>query len=171
MRYSGPVRLVDFLIRVLEAQAQTLQRLAALFGEDILLEILERGAEVDEETVSKRPAIALSWFGKANGGGESPYAELEGAVRDFKLSPVLQFHIWAYSGYRAFIESKIELGARVTNPQAVVETALECSKRWLATLPMAPEFRNQAERAAEVPWIRFRTTVLKDLGQRPIGVV
>jgi hypothetical protein len=165
------MRLVDFLIRMLEAQAQTLQRLAALFGEDILLEILERGAEIDEEAGSQRPPIQLSWFQKAGGTGESPYAELEGAVRDFKLSPVLQFHIWAYPGYRAFIESKVELGARVTNPQAVVEAALECSKRWLAVLPIAPEFRSQAERAAEVPWIRFRTTVLKDLGQRPIGVV
>ena len=165
------MRLVDFLIRVLEAHAQTLQRLAALFGEEILLELLERGAEADEESGSERVAVSLSWF-KANGSDHgSPYAELEGAVRDFKLSPVLQFHIWAYPGYRAFIESRVELGACVVDPQSVVDAALASSKRFLAMLPMAQEFRNQAERAAEVPWLRFRTTVLKDLGQRPIGVV
>jgi hypothetical protein len=164
------VRLVDFLIRLLEAQAQTLQRLAALFGEDILLEILERGAELGEEQGIEPPPISLAWF-KPNGGEGSPYAQLEGAVRDLKLSPVLLFHLWAYPTYRSFIESKLELGSRVTNPQAVVDAALAGQKQWLSLLPIATEFRIQAERAAEVPWIRFRTTVLKDLGQRPIGVV
>jgi hypothetical protein len=165
------MRLVDFLIRLLEAQAQTLQRLAALFGEEILLEMLERGAEIEEE-IGKPTEISLSWFqtsGSGNGG--SPYAELEGAVSDMKLSPVLQFHLWAYPVYRSFIESKLDLGSRVTQPQAVVEAAVAGHKRWLETMPIATEFRNQAERAADVPWLRFRTTVLKDLGQRPIGVV
>ena len=164
------MRLVDFLIRLLEAQAQTLQRLAALFGEDILLEMLERGAELDEEQGATPLAIQKAWF-QAASSQSSPYAELEGAVRDFKLSPVLQFHLWAYPVYRGFIESELELGARVTHPQAVVEAAMGGQKRWLQTLPIATEFRNQAERAAEVPWIRFRSLVLKDLGQRPIGVV
>jgi hypothetical protein len=166
------VRLVDFLIRLLEAQAQTLQRLAALFGEDILLEMLERGAELDEEQGTSPIEIKPAWFQAAGAAKSSaPYAELEGAVRDFKLSPVLQFHVWAYPAYRCFIESDVELGARVTNPQAIVDAALGGQKHWLAMLPIATEFRAQAERAAEVPWIRFRTHVLKDLGQRPIGVV
>jgi hypothetical protein len=156
---------------MLEAQAQTLQRLAALFGEDILLEIIERGAEIDEELGKEPVAISMSWFQSAQASSGSPYAELEGAVRDFKLAPTLHFHIWAYPVYRSFIESKLELSARVINPQAVVDVALTGSKAWLNRLPIATEFRKQAEAAADVPWLRFRTTVLKDLGQRPIGVV
>jgi hypothetical protein len=132
--------------------------------------MLERGAELEEEQGGEPLAIQVAWF-KPNGKEGSPYAELEGAVRDMKLSPVLQFHIWAYPVYRAFIESKLELGSRVTNPQAVVEAALAGQKHWLQMLPIAAEFKVQAERAAEVPWTRFRATVLKDLGQRPIGVV
>ncbi len=151
--------------------------------------MLERGAELDEEQGAEPLAITPDWFqpnggsrggaaaprsaggGGLTGNGMSPYSELEGAVRDFKLSPVLQFHLWAYPVYRSFIESRLELGARVARPQAVVDAAMGGQKRWLATLPIATEFRLQAERAAEVPWIRFRTLVLKDLGQRPIGVV
>jgi hypothetical protein len=166
------VRLVDFLIRLLEAQAQTLQRLAALFGEDILLEILEAAGPDDEEKPS-RPTLAISpgWFGARGNGGGSPYSELEGAVRELKLSPVLQFHLWAYPVYRVFIESDLDLSQRVVDPQALVEAALGGAKLWMENLPIAKEFRNQAERAAEVPWLRFRTGVLKELGQRPIGVV
>ncbi|HUP58147.1 MAG TPA: hypothetical protein VM598_11885 [Bdellovibrionota bacterium] len=164
------MRLVDFLIRLLEAHSQTLQRLAALFGEEILLEMLEKAAERTPEPTA--PRIQFGWFSK--GGGQtfgSPYAELEGAVRELTLSPVLQFHLWAYPVYRAFIESELELSARMENPQPAIDVVLDGAKVWLDTLPIASEFRLQAEKAAEVPWIRFRSSVLKGLGQRPIGVV
>jgi hypothetical protein len=164
------MRLVDFLILLLEAQAQTLQRLAALFGEEIVLEMLENAQERPEPSPQK---IQFGWFSRSSAqAGGSPYSELEGAVRELKLSPVLQFHLWAYPVYRAFIESELELSARIENPQPAIDVVMDGAKVWLDTLPIAsPELRAHAERAAEVPWVRFRTTVLRGMGQRPIGVV
>jgi hypothetical protein len=144
-------------------------RLAALCGEEILLEMLEAAPEIPREAGVR---VQAAWFSGGRTPGPSPYAELEGAVRELKLSPVLTFHLWAYPTYRRFIESKHELSSRLSNPQAAIDASLEAARQWLGNLPIvAGELRAQAERAAEVPWIRFRTTVLKDVGQRPIGVV
>ncbi len=166
------MRLVDFLILLLEAHSQTLQRLAALFGEEIVLEMLEKAAD-DEGAPepNNRPRIQRAWFTQGRDSSSSPYAELEGAVRDFQLSPVLQFHLWAYPVYRAFIESELELSARIENPGPAIEAVMAGAKVWLDGMPIAHEFKLQAEKAAEVPWIRFRSSVLKGLGQRPVGVV
>jgi hypothetical protein len=165
------MKLVDFLIRLLEAQAQTLQRLAALFGEDILVEMLETAAD-DVDGLGEYP-VETGWFSGQDvvSGGRSPYAELDGCVRELALAPPLQFHLWAYPVYRSFIESDLELGARVIHPQPAIDAALSGARAWLQTLPIPPELRNQAASAAEVPWIRFRSSLLKDLGQRPVGVV
>jgi hypothetical protein len=166
------VRLVDFLILLLEAHSQTLQRLAALFGEEIVLEMLESAADDEDAPEPEGPRIQKAWFTKGRESGGSAYGELEGAVRDFKLSPVLQFHLWAYPVYRAFIESELELSARIENPQPAIDAVMAGAKVWLDRLPIASDaLRAHAEKAAEVPWIRFRSAVLKGTGQRPIGVV
>jgi hypothetical protein len=164
------VRLVDFLITLLEAQAQTLQRLAALFGEDLLMEMLENAPEYEEKPEVHAKGFIPSPDTSAN------YAELEGAVREFSLPAVLQFHLWAYPHYRAFIESELELSDRVDpkNPEAVVGLADEAIRQaevWLKNLPIAPEFFKQAHSAAQLPWIKFRAQLLKKAGQRPLGAV
>jgi hypothetical protein len=170
------VRLVDFLIYLLEAQAQTLHRLAALFGEEILLHMLEEsGDAIQEQTVP--PRFDTQWFeAPRDMGFSSPYAELEGAVHEFKLPAVLEFHLWAYPHYRAFIESGVELDARIPGPGgdvgiALVDEAVEQAEAWVKRLPIAPEFALQAQTAAHVPWLRFRTQVLKRIGKRPMGPV
>ena len=170
------MRLVEFLTFLLEAHANTLHRLAAIFGDDVLLQMLEESGErISEETSSAR--FQPIWFEAAQSMGfSSPYAELEGAVHDFKLPAVLEFHLWAYPHYRAFIESEIELDARIPGPGgdtgvALVDEAVEQAEAWIKRLPIPPEFSVQAERAAHVPWLRFRTQVLKRIGKRPFGPV
>ena len=170
------MRLVDFLIYLLEAQAQTLHRLAALFGEEMLLHMLEEsGDRIAEQVAPSR--FRLDWFEPPlSTGYSSPYAELEGAVHDFKLPAVLEFHLWAYPFYRAFIESGLELDARIPGPGGdagllLVDEVVEQAEAWVKLLPIAQEFSLQAQRAAHMPWLRFRTQALKRIGKRPMGPV
>ena len=177
------MRLVEYLIYLLEAQAQTLHRLAALLGEDELLEILENSGETFEPKarsgVESPPSVFInpkSFDAPGPGATASPYQELEGAVHEFKLAAPLEFHLWAYSHYRAFIESAVDLNARIQGAgaeqgTALVEEAVAHAEEWIRHLHLPPAVSLQAERAAHVPWLRFRTTVLRRIGKRPMGPV
>jgi hypothetical protein len=174
------MRLVDFLILVLEAHGRTLQRLAALFGEEPLLELLELAGENTSEDEAC-PALGARWFTAPSTGGSpgAAYAELESSVHDLSLAAQLEFHVWAYPHYRAFIESPLELGARLASggqasedpATAVIDEAVARARDWLKKLPIPPELWNQAESAASVSWVRFRTEALKKAGRRPLGAL
>ncbi len=177
------------MIHLLEAQAQTLHRLAALFGDDILLHMLEEAGERadaeatkktalsnrGEERPTKSPLFEPSWFEAPSAKGySSPYTELESAVHEFKLPSVLEFHLWAYPTYREFVESGLELDARIADGdfgQKLVDEATRRAEEWVNTLSIAQEFVLQAKAAAHVPWLRFRTQTLKRIGKRPLGPV
>lgn len=178
------MRLVDFLISVLEAHAETLKRLAALFGEENLIQLLELAGDEDENETrkdrikpsSKTADPSLFEAPSPFTSSSSTYAELEGAVQEMNLPAVLQFHLWAYPHYRAFIESPIDLNSRVPGPgghtgMALVDEAVAQAEVWVKNLPMSDFIRDQASRAAHVPWLRFRTQVLKRIGKRPMGPV
>ncbi len=179
------MRLVDFLIALLEAHGQTLMRLAAFFGEEKIIEMIE---EVGDSPSSPESAPLLSiqqdWQApdRVTASG-SAYAELENAVHELKLPAMLEFYVWAYPHYRAFIESPLELTSKIqTRPHGpgssgndagtiLVEEALAQAQGWIRRLPISPSIAVQAERAAQVPWIRFRAEVLKRIGKRPLGPV
>jgi hypothetical protein len=173
------MRLVEYLTHLLEAHAQTLQRLAALFGEATLIEILETSGEAQENAPT--PPVKLfepnpAWFENALPGGYSPYLEIEGAVHDFNLPAMLGFHLWAYPHYRSFVESPLDLNSRIQGPGgeagvALVDEAVLQAQAWVRALHIPPALGLQAERAAHMPWLRFRTNVLKRIGKRPIGPV
>jgi hypothetical protein len=169
------VRLVEFLIQLLEAQAHTLHRLAALFSEEMLLHMLEESGDTMNDRI--RPLSLKSGdLLPPNGGEFSAYAALEGAVHDFKLPAVLEFHLWAYPTYRRLIEGDFDLNARIPGPGGevgtlLVEETVERAEEWVKGLPIASEFALQAQQAAHVPWLRFRTQVLKRIGKRPMGPV
>lgn len=169
------MRVVDFLIAVLEAQAQTLQRLAAFFGEELLLEILERAG--DQAPAEPPFEFESEWlerpFGEVPG---SAYGELEGAVREMQLSAVLQFHLWAYPPYRTFIEGPAELEWKIKSNGTeggvkLVNHVVSRAEAWTKRLPLPPHLAAQVERAAEIPWLRFRSEVLRKIGKRPMGPV
>ena len=168
LSYPLAVRLVDFLILLLEAHSQTLQRLAALFSEGLVLEMLENAPEKEEEFTIHAECFESSSVSAA-------YTELEGAVREFTLPAILEFHLWAYPHYRAYIESSLELSDRMkSSPDHITRLADESityAEAWLYNLPIAEEFRPRAQSAAQVPWIKFRTQVLKKAGHRPLGAV
>lgn len=172
------VRLADFVICILQAQGETLKRLAALFGEEAIVELLEM---VDEAPRPEpEPPISVVRDAWTSPPTEPPsgsaYAEIESAVRELGLPPQLEFHLWAYPHYRAFIESPLELNSRIRGHEsevghALVEEAVAQATAWIRRLPIAPMIAPQAERVAQVPWLRFRSEVLKKLGKRPLESV
>ncbi|MCM2321702.1 MAG: hypothetical protein NDJ90_00390 [Oligoflexia bacterium] len=173
------MRIVDFLCQLLEAHAETLRRLAALLGEEALLELLENAGDTEQAVPERGDAFiertASRLLAPQRSGG-SAYQQLEGAVHEFGLPAVLEFHLWAYPHYRAFIESPIDLESRIPGPggdtgTALVEEAVAQAQAWVRHLPLPSQLGLQAERAAHVPWLRFRTNVLKRIGRRPMGPV
>jgi hypothetical protein len=164
------LRLVDFLIYLLEAHAETLKRLAAFFGEERLLEMLETSGEDLSIPKLNRTLIAVE-EGAGNSGAR--YQELEGAIHEFHLPAVLEFHLWAYPYYRSFIESEMDLDSKLlpSSSAYLIEEAMAQAKEWIKKLPIPPAVSVQSEAAAGLPWIRFRTQVLKKLGIRPMGAI
>ena len=180
------MRLVEFLVYLLQAHGQTLGRLAAFFGEERFIEMLEEAGE--ELGEGQSGAMSPSKFAHASGAevrwldpshsgtNANAYTELEGAIRDMNLPSVLEFHLWAYPHYREFIESSLELNARIKGPgyesgAALVDEACQYAEAWVKRLHIPPTIAPQAERAAQIPWLRFRAEVLKRIGKRPLGPV
>jgi hypothetical protein len=53
--------------------------------------------------------------------------------------------------------------------EELVELAVSQAQTWVKLLPLRPEVSRRAERAAAIPWLRFRSEVLKKIGVRPIA--
>lgn len=181
------MRLVEFLILLLEAHAQSLQQLAAFLGEEELLQILEDyGDRFNEITQGQIQSRALEFVEKLSleeplpDASSSTYQELEGSVHEFQLPAVLEFHLWTYPFYRALIESSHDLNARIPRSSAfqsnsigshLVDEAMAQASAWIRHIPFPPQICQHAEKAASDPWLRFRTNALKRIGKRPLGPV
>ncbi len=175
------MRLVDFLVHLLQTQADTLKRLAAFFGEEALLQMLETAGDIEHPPSSFQ--LHREWF-EANppnpvlvrSDSNASHQKLEGSVTEFKLPAFLEFHLWAYPFYRHLIEGSIDLHAKFKHSsqdsiEALVEEALKESKKWIQNLPIPPSVSQAAERAAWIPWLKFRANVLTQVGKRPIAPV
>jgi hypothetical protein len=151
-------------------------------GEAELLEVLESAGErcnLDEDKSGNFRSpfkFQKEWLTPiaAERTTPPPYLELEGAVREMHLSAPLEFHLWAYDFYRIFIESSANLNDKIQEQQGsevlelLVKEAIIQAQIWISHLPLAPELALQAKSVAQVPWIRFRTTVLNKIGRRPV---
>ena len=160
------MKLHDFLIALLQTHGQTLQRLAALLGEMELFQVLEESGEALKTPPCPIPLDAKSSKESPSAGGV--FNHLEWTVNEMKLPAMLEFHLWAYPFYRAIIENKIDFEMPID--ESLIESALAYAKEWSKSLPLSPEIGHLAERAALIPWLKFRTTCLKKLGHRPIAL-
>ncbi len=171
------MKLVDFLILVLVTHADTLQRLSALLEEENLLELMEQAGENPKyavQTFELNPVWFSSPILSVVGDSSSPYTRLKGSIQELRLSPVLEFHLWAYPFYRMFIESALDLDSTIKGGDAgtaLVEAATSQAELWIRTLPIKPEMGLVAERVSHIPWLKFRTEILKRVGKRPMGPV
>ncbi len=183
------MRLVEFLKILLQAHGETLQRLAALLGEDALVVILEDLPE-DPRAVTPLSRRIQSAFLPPQDPSKpkerdmertlvpltNPYQELEGAVREMKLPAVLEFYIWTFPLYRTYIEGPLNLNSRLPCPPnervlEVVEDAMQESRNWVRRLPVPPHLGLRVDQASKTPWLKFRSEVLKNLGSRPMQVL
>ena len=182
------VKLSDFLAELLQAHGQVLLRLAALLGENELLELLEQAEELhpSDEISTERERkweseIRARLVSSPGDSAHEGLAIIQSTIHDMNLPSVLEFYVWAYPHYRAFVESGIDLSYRIPRITAtgapsesgvsLVEEAVFQAKEWFMKLPIHPAQAPAAERAAEIPWLRFRTEVLKRVGKRPLGPV
>jgi hypothetical protein len=171
--------VAELLTQLLITHAHVLQRLAAYFGEEELFELLEKASEIREEQQGKNPKSPFKfqkdWFIPAplKIARTSPYAELDGTVREMNLPAVLEFHLWAYPFYREWIESSVDLRATI-NPTSqggslTVQEALAQAKSWLSSLPVHPIHAERVITLGMTPWIRFQSEIMKKLGARPLN--
>lgn len=180
------MRLVDFLVLLLRAQAETLKRLGAFFGEETLVTMLEDAGEsfddrrlagLEPEKFARSSVASVAWIeSSASHSGGNAYAELEGTMHELGLPEVLEFHLWAYPHYRAAIESAIDLNARLPagggeTGMVLIEEAVAAAEAWTKMLAIPPAVAAAASKAASTPWIRFRTEAMKKMGRRPLGAV
>ena len=192
------MRLVDFLTALLEAHGQALHGIAALLGEEELIEAIDQmeGAPaVDEETEKAHafvksialevaalarsgelPAGAAASAAVLRGSAGDPYLILEGAVRDFNLTPVLEFYLWTYPLYRAWIEGELPLDWVIPSPGTdigtrMVDDAVARAERWMQLLMLPRPIAMRAEQYSRGPWLKFRAGALKRAGRRPLGPV
>ena len=179
------VRFVDLLIFILQTHAETLKRLAAFFGEEEFLEILENSQEPSEGSNPGGHSsftLETEWFeegteGNSGRNGSSAYFELEDSVRELNLPAPLEFHLWAYPFYRILIESGVELDSYVAknHPSSpldqLIAEATRQAQEWIRTLSIPPGVFPQAESAALNPWVRFRTRVLNKAGRKALSSI
>ncbi|MBI2711425.1 MAG: hypothetical protein HYX41_00990 [Bdellovibrio sp.] len=183
---KNPVRFVDLLIFLLQTQGETLKRLAAFFGEEEFIEILESQETSPVKAAHADPASKfepdLEWFQEIEGMPGSPYLELEDAVRELGLPAPLEFHLWAYGFYRSLIESGVELKSvilpSVSNEDGTIDPldvliaeSIKQAKAWITGLPIPSTVYLQAESAALTPWVRFRARVLSRAGRKVLSAI
>lgn len=173
------MQLSEFLVHLLEAHAQSLSRLAAFFGEDEFVEMLESADEDRLQSLDSRFPLELlleTPDPRAGVPQSSAYQRLEGAVQGLGLPATLEFHLWAYPFYRILIEGTVDLTSKLRDQGeatvvGLVDEAVEQAAAWIKSLPVPPSVSPAAESAAQIPWVRFRTTVLIKAGHRPLGAV
>jgi hypothetical protein len=189
------MRLVDFLIALLEAHAQALHGLGALLGEEELIEAIDAmdGAPAVVQDATEARAFVTRIASEyailkaedripnlssaiLTGSSGDPYRLLEGAVRGFNLTPVLEFYLWTYPLYRAYIECSLPLDWVIPSPGTdlgtrMVEDAVVRAERWMQLLMLPRPIAMRAEQYSRVPWLKFRANALKRAGRRPLGPV
>lgn len=176
------MRLAEFLVLLLQAHADTLKRLAAFFGEERLVDMLEESGETIDQALPPRKlagsaGASVIWIDTpVPHSNANAYAELEGNVHEMGLPATLEFHLWAYPHYRAFIESAIDLNSRMApgggdSGGELIEEAVQQADAWVRALPIHPKLAPRAYAMAQVPWLRFRTEALRKMGRRPLGPV
>ena len=182
------MRFVEFLIRLLTAHADTLQALSQILDEDQFIALLENYPE-NTDGIFKAPSPEqIAVFEEVHFpptplkperrvfNPRSPYQELDWAVQELHLPSLLGFYIWTYPPYRKWIESKVDLNARIASANSpellgIIEQAADDAKHWVRQLTIPPQMTARVDAAVNKSWLKFRAEVLKSLGKRPMQPV
>lgn len=170
------MKLADLLAQILESHGEGLKRLAAYFGEEAFMELIESGTPEEPAHQAKLTAIAKKTQGVERIQTlemDQGYREIQSRVRDLGLPEFLEFYLWAFPPYRALIENSVELGASLPREnqalsRELVDGVIHGAEFWIRSLPIPTASFAAAERAYQVPWIRFRDVALRKLGISPL---
>jgi hypothetical protein len=168
--------LGNYLEMLLKAQGESLARLAAFFGEEKLLEMLEdrdeeRDGEIFSKTILNKIHKSAEHF-EATAQEASLYGALQGAVSEAHLSEPLEFHLWAFAPYRRLVEGSVPLSMPIQDALPdLVEESLRYSTHWLNSLAISSIVFPQAKAGFEPVWVRFRAQMLKSSGLSPFRQV
>lgn len=168
------LRVVDLLIEILRAQAKTLELLRAALGQEELLHVLEEKEPPASLFESVEPWASGEMSPRA--GISQPYKEIEGAVREMDLSAMLEFYLWAYPTYRAWVESPVLLDSCVRTDSAphfarLADLVIQDARNYVRNLTLPPKLSTQIEKLVEPVWIQFRTRLLSHTGKRRLTVI
>lgn len=186
---TPPFLVVDFLILMLTTQGEAMKRLSDLFSEDILAEAVERresriealneAGKTDPNATPFR--FEESWISDScpeGGAGSEHYGELEASVRAARFSERIEFYLWSYPHYRSYIESSIDLGAKLVLPKGsnaepipMIEDAVERGLEWLRSLEIAEPFASQVQKHVAPVWTSFRAEALRRFGRNRLKLL
>lgn len=180
-----PLKLGEILALALESHGEVLKVLYTLFGEEVLIEVLERTDEVASErsTETTLPPHLRKCFMEDRrvsdqlNGPPDWSALLEKRVVAIGLPAVLGFYIWAYPPYRMWIESDLDLNLILNQVDAhdalpdssqtlVADDWVNRADSWLSAIGLPEKIHQQVHRAAHPIWIRFRSRLLSHIGAR-----
>ncbi len=172
---TAPLRIVDLLTALLTAHAETLVRLSALLGEEELLGLLD---EFEDPVPEDGLKVSLEWnegsvevLPRGETLPHSPYALLEGTVRELGLPAFLEFYLWAFPPYRFFVEGSTPLDARFTEAGAasldrLTRALMEDGLQWVRNLRVPSSVSRELEQSQKSPWLKFRSSVMDRAGAR-----
>lgn len=164
---------------VLRTQAELLKSLEASYGEDGAIELLESAEPTEALQALEEEVLRAEWFEplsaaseeEATAQGASAYAELEQFARDLGLQERLEFHLWAFPGYRLLVESALPLtstlrarDAKLDPPAEVMRLLQRFFEEWLRSLPMAPDQHLSWQKRLHAEWLKLRSQLHKKLG-------
>lgn len=180
------MKLIDFVILLLKAHAATLKSLSELFGDEILLELIERAADKEDRgDGAKAPLPALDfhpeWLTKAlipanAEAGAMSYRQIKQEVDSFRLSPILEFYLWSYPFYRMLIESPLDLNSDFQGTRSqdaggiLVEKAMQAAELWMKDLAIPPELGAETQNKTREIWNEFQKIVLNKIRSQPFLV-
>ena len=171
------MRTIDILIALIEAQAQVLQDLEELFGEEVLMVVLERSAERELELtpISMKGVHVEKAQGK-NVQEKSPHSELQEAISGIEISKGLEFYLWGYPGYRYWVEGSLGLSDRLyfEKEEDLKNLGYQIAQHayeWGENLGLMPTYQKKINQIIDQHWEHFPVRLMRKGGMRPLQLV
>ncbi|MGE0614719.1 MAG: hypothetical protein AB7P04_03685 [Bacteriovoracia bacterium] len=168
------MKLCEFLTLLLRTQGRVLQELLATCGEGRLAQLLRDNEVTARISVQGLQLVhgPMSYQGHGEG-----FAMIEQTVTDLALPEEIEFHLWSYPFYRAFIESELGLDSTIRNDKAnelsaLLDEAIASAHHWgecLVPKDGDAALARKVQAVVSQNYLRFRTDFLRKTGGRALS--
>lgn len=170
------MKLIDFLILMLEAQAEVIRTLLRKMNEKETVELLEK---YHSDLQEPQPPAFIEALNEANPLSEEeelPFPDLDQAIRKFNFSFALEDQLISFPLYRAYLENCANLNGNIQltttqNGESLIEEALFHGHSYYLHLPIPRSYEREFKRDCEMAWLRFRTQTLKRMGKKGLKLL